>query len=118
MKSVESCTEDLINSILESDEYVEFRTVRERLRGEPDLHRQINDFRVHIFEVQNSREPLDMYEEQRRLCRDYEEFRKNPLVNDFLQAELGVCRLIQQIADQITKAVDLDTDDVAERIGL
>jgi cell fate (sporulation/competence/biofilm development) regulator YlbF (YheA/YmcA/DUF963 family) len=118
MKSVESCTEELIQSILESEEYTQFSAIREKLADEPELHRQINDFRVHIFEVQNSQEPLDMYEEQRRLCRDYEEFRKNPLVNDYLQAELGVCRLVQHIADQIAKGVDLDTDDVSERIGL
>lgn len=118
MSDLKKYTEALIQSILESKEYREFCALREEVHKEPDLRRQINDFRLHVFEVQNSREPLDMYGEQERLCRDYEEFRKNPLVNGFLLAELRVCRMIQKITAAISETVDLDTDDVSERIRI
>ena len=94
MNRMEKCTEDLIQCIIESDEYRNFCELRDKVQAEPELRQQINDFRLHVFETQNSQEPLDMYHEQNRLCNDYEEFRKNPLVNGFLLAELRVCERI------------------------
>lgn len=118
MNKMEKCTEDLIRCIIESDEYRQFCELRDKVREEPELRRQINDFRLHVFETQNSQELLDMYQEQNRLCNDYEEFRKNPLVNGFLLAELRVCRMVQKITGEIVGAVDLDSDDVVERIRI
>ncbi len=118
MNKMEKCTEDLIQCIIESDEYRQFCALRDRVREEPELRQQINDFRLHVFETQNSQEPLDMYGEQERLCRDYEEFRKNPLVNGFLLAELRVCRMVQKITSAIVGSVDIDSDDVVERIRI
>lgn len=118
MKNIKKCTEALTEAILESEEYLRFCELRDKVRENPELRTQINNFRLHVFEVQNTREPLDMYGEQERLCRDFEEFRKNPLVNDFLEAELRVCRILQKITTEIAEAVDLDADDVSERIGL
>ena len=52
------------------------------------------------------------------MCKESEEFRKNPLVDEFLQAELCVCRIMQKITQDMVEAIDLDIDEVAERIGL
>ena len=118
MNDMKKCTEDLIQCILESEEYKNFCEFRDRVQEEPELRQQINDFRLHVFETQNSIEPLDMYQEQNRLCNDYEEFRKNPLVNGFLLAELRVCRMVQKITGEIVDAIDIDSDDVVERIRI
>lgn len=118
MKKIEDCTQELINCILESEEYQNFIRLRDKVRENEELRSQINDFRLHIFETQNSKDLPDMYAEQERLCREYEEFRKNSLVNDFLQAELRVCRILQSITADITDALDLDLDKVAERIHM
>ncbi len=118
MKDMKKCTEELIECIIESEEYRKFCALRDEVQKDPELRRQINDFRLHVFETQNSQEPLDMYGEQERLCRDYEEFRKNPLVNGFLLAELRVCRMVQKITGEIVGAVDIDSDEVSERIRI
>lgn len=118
MEKVKDCTQALIKAILESEEYVHFSELRDQVKEKPELRQQINEFRLHVFEVQNSQEPLDMYAEQQRLCRDYEEFRKDPLVNEFLLAELRICRTLQRVTEDIADAMDLDTDEMSERIGL
>ena len=118
MEKIKNCTKELIRAILESEEYRQFCDVRDRLEKEPELRRQVSEFRFHVFEVQNSDDITDMYGEQKRLCKESEEFRKNPLVDEFLQAELCVCRIMQKITQDMVKAVDLDIDEVAERIGL
>ena len=118
MNDMKTCTQNLIDCLLESEEYRRYCTIRDKVREDPELRRQINEFRIHVFEIQNSQEPLDMYEEQERLRRDYEQFRKIPLVNDYLKAELRICRMVQKITEEISAAIDLDTDDIEERIQL
>lgn len=118
MDKIKSCTQELIKAILGSEEYLQYCEIRDKVREDPELRRNINDFRLHVFEVQNSQEPLDMYEQQERLCREYEEFRKNPIVNDYLQAELRICRTLQKITTDVAESVDLDAEDVSGRIGL
>lgn len=118
MNRIKECTKELIRAIQESEEYLRYCEIRDKVKEDPKLRQEINDFRLHVYEVQNSEEPLDMYEEQERLCRDYEEFRKNPLVDDCLKAELAICRIVQKITEELTEAIDLDEEEIVERIGL
>lgn len=114
---VEACTEKLVKAVLESEEYQNFLKIKEQVAAEPELRKEINDFRRHNFEVQNSPDVLDVYEEIDKMSREYEEFRKNPLVDEFLKCELSVCRMIQQINLELIQAIDLDTKDIAEGIS-
>lgn len=118
MGEIRDCTKALIQAILDSKEYRKFNDLKEEVQKDPELRRQINEFRLHVFEIQNSQNPLDMFDEQQRISRKYEEFRKNPLVNEFLLAELSVCRILQKVTGEVANAIDLDTDDIAERIGI
>ena len=97
MKQVEMCLQNLVWAIRDSEEYQHFCRIRDKVKEEPELREQINKFRIHVFDVQNSPEPLDMYDEQKKLCRDYEEFRKNPLVNDYLQDQTDMLRVIRPL---------------------
>jgi cell fate (sporulation/competence/biofilm development) regulator YlbF (YheA/YmcA/DUF963 family) len=117
MDRINACTQDLILAIQESDEYMQFCEIRDQVKEEPELRRQINAFRMHIFQVQNSHEPLDMYDEQQKLCQAYEEFRRNKLVNDYLLAELRVCRMLQKITAELADSIDIDTDEIADKVG-
>jgi cell fate (sporulation/competence/biofilm development) regulator YlbF (YheA/YmcA/DUF963 family) len=118
MGKVDECTTELIQAIQESEEYQQFVALREKLKSEPELRKEINHFRLHVFETQNTGQPLDMYDEQERLCKDYEEFRKNPLVSEFLQAELRVCRMMQKVTARVLNSVDLDAEEVYEGIQI
>ena len=53
-----------------------------------------------------------MYEEMERLCREYEDFRRDPQVDAFLRSELRVCRILQKVTTKIAQSVELDTQDV------
>ena len=114
---VEECTRELLNAILESREYRDFLKIKEKVSENPELRKKINAFRRHNFEVQNSAEVLDMYDEIDKMYKEYEEFRKNILVDEFLKRELRVCRMIQQVSVELISAVDLDIQEIAERIS-
>lgn len=116
MGKIEECTAKLIEAVKESREYRHFCELRDEVAKDPELRRQINDFRRHVFETQNSGDSTDAYAEMERISREYEEFRRNPLVDGFLKSELRVCRMIQQVNIELISAVDLDTKDVTEKL--
>lgn len=117
MNQVELCTKELVSAILGSREYQDFQKIREKVAQDPELRKKINAFRRHNFEVQNSAEVLDMYDEIDKMYKEYEEFRKNLLVDEFLKRELRICRMIQQVSIELISAVDLDTQEIAEGIS-
>ena len=117
MDQIEQCTKNLGDAILNSREYQDFLKIRGKVAQDPELRRKINAFRKHNFEVQNSAEVLDMYDEIDKMYKEYEEFRKNILVDEFLKRELRVCRIIQQVNIELISAVDLDTKEIAEGIS-
>lgn len=118
MKKIEACTLDLIQAIMESQEYQQFCKVRDKVRENPEMRAQLMEFRSNVFELQNSAEPLDMYEEQVNIGRKYEALRKNPLIMEFLNAELRVCRIFQRISMDIADHIDLDANEIVEHIQL
>ncbi len=118
MEHIQKCTENLLQALKKSREYRQFCELRDMVRKEPQLRQEINRFRKKVFEAQNAGAETDVYAEQERLCRDYEQFRRNSLVDDFLQAELRICRMIQKIVGEIAECVDLDTQEVTKDIEL
>ena len=100
LNRLESATEEYIAAILSSEEYVTYRQELEKVKQYPELKAQIDDFRKRNFEFQQSTDSnfskLDSFE------REYETFRENPMVSDFLAAELAFCRLMQRLNTRIT----------------
>ena len=52
----------------------------------------------------------NMFDEVMRFQMENAGIRKNELVNEFLKAELSVCRMLQGITRVIADSVELDTD--------
>ena len=76
----------------------------------PDLKKQIDEFRYRNFKLQNETDADRLFDETDRFEREYEEFRKNPIVSDFLAAELAFCRMYQEIQSVLGEAFAKDFD--------
>ena len=119
MKKIESCTAELVKAIQESSEYQEFCRVRDEVAKDPQKRERINRFRRHIFEVQNTKESVDMYEEMERLGREYRGFPARCAGRCvLLHSELRVCRILQKVTTEIAQSVELDTQDVTRGLNL
>lgn len=92
---IQKSLQKLIDDILNSDIYVEYQKQLALVKEQPELKTQIDEFRTRNLELQTGAnttfEQLDSFE------REYEDFRENPLVDDFLAAELALCRLLQKL---------------------
>lgn len=112
---LEESLDGLIQSIRESREYVRYQKIRAKVKQMPELEQRIHAFRKKNYEVQNFANELDLYERMDGLEQEGTEFRKDPVVNEYLDAELAFCRLFQKINWEIVRNIDFDLGFVLER---
>ncbi len=105
---VEQALLNLVDRIKESDEYIRYRVIQDKIHAMPKLEQEINAFRSENYRVQNSNGTLDIYEETDRMEREYREWRTNPLVSEYLAAESAFCRMFQHINWTLIEAMDFE----------
>ncbi|MCM1567876.1 MAG: YlbF family regulator [Roseburia sp.] len=106
MDNVDSAVKRLIEAVMETDIYKEYCRQLERVKQEPGLKEQIDEFRSRNYILQTRQEydlnRIEAFE------REYEDFRENPLVSDFLAAELAFCRMMQEMYLRITEEIHFE----------
>ena len=106
MKETDKIIHEFTERLKRTEEYRQYVEKRDKVREYPGLQDDINEFRRKNYLLQNSGEEL--FDKIDTFVKEYEEFRSNPVVEDYLQAELAVCRMVQNIYTQIAEAIDLD----------
>ncbi len=106
MGNMDSAIEQLIKAVRDSEVYCEYDRQRNRVKEHPDLKVKIDEFRSRNYQLQNESDysfaKIDEFEQE------YADFRENPMVSDFLAAELAFCRMMQDISIRITEAIDFE----------
>ena len=105
---VQKALEQLAQAIKDSDIYREYRRQSERVDNAGDMREKIDEYRVRNFELQNSVQTEDLLDKLDAFEREYEKFREDPLVEEFLDAELAFCRMMQEIDVKLAEAMDFE----------
>lgn len=106
MNNIDSATDEFIAAILETDVYQSFAQELAKVKMQPGLKVQIDTFRRRNHEMQMS---ADMdFNKLDRFEKEYEDFRSDPLVADFLAAEVDLCRMIQRINTRIASGINFE----------
>lgn len=98
----------LVATIKNTEEYRNYEFQKEKMKRIPELKACVDEFRKKNYQLQNSSHSDNLMEEVEKFRREYESFTENPLVADFLQAELAFCRLMQDVNLHITAAMDFE----------
>ena len=106
MSNIDDAMNQLIVTIKDSDTYREYLTQLEKVKQQPELKKQIDDYRTRNYELQTGKDVA--FEKMEQFEREYEAFCENPYVADFLAAELDFCRMMQDINIRITEAMDFE----------
>ena len=106
MNEVEEAVDRLADALLNSEVYREYRSKLEQVKQDPDLKRQIDEFRMRNYELQQS--PDYAFDKVEQFQREYQAFRDNPLVSDFLAAELAFCRMVQGIENRLVGIIEFE----------
>lgn len=97
---------DFIREIKGSEEYGEYTAGLARIQAEPDLYDKVNEFRKKNYMLQHAESSEDYIERLEELEKEFEDVRAIPMVDDFLAAELGFCKMMQEINQLVWEEID------------
>lgn len=103
---IENASIKFIRTIKESQTYKKYYYQLEKIKRHPETFERVNEFRRKNFEIQNTSEVDDLFDKMDAFEKEYEKFREDPMVDDFLHAELAFCRMMQEITIYITEELD------------
>lgn len=95
-----------------SEAYKAFREVSRKVSEEPQLRQRLDEFRKKNYLLQNGSNAYDLFDDVQNLEREYEDMQKNPVIQEYLAAELQICRIIQRCADEILTSVDMEIENL------
>lgn len=96
----------LIEEIMASDTYKTYDMQRKKLQKYPLIKEQIDEYRWLNYELQQEGDVV--LEQLEQFTEEYQEFRANPLVSDFLAAELALCRMVQDMNAKILETIHFE----------
>lgn len=97
---------ELVEAIQKSSEFDNFQAAERQVRSISGLPDKIREFCWKNYKIQNS-EAEDLCEQMEKFEAEYEEFRKNPVVEQYLEHELRMCRMLQEINGKVMDIVEL-----------
>lgn len=106
MNNLDIAVEQLIAAVLDTHEYREYSVQCDKVKQHPELKAQIDEFRKQNYQMQISQD--NAFEKIEQFEKKYADFRENPLVSDFLAAELAFCRMMQDVNIRVTEAIHFE----------
>ena len=110
MEQLRRHKEELLEDIRNSAQMIRFEAARISLQGKAEKKEQIDQFRRRVFLAQNSTEPFDLLDEMQVLYRQREQLHKDPLIAEYLNSELELCRLLQEVCNNILQLADVEIE--------
>lgn len=110
MGRIDELKDELKSAILESNEYQEYRRLENYIKRNPDLKRAVDELRRRNFELQYSDDVEDVITQTEALNQEFADVRAQAAVNQYLAAEMCLCRLVQEICMSIVETIDFDMD--------
>ena len=99
---------DFVRFIKETEVYKKYAYQLSLLRENPERLQQVNEYRRKNYEIQRTTQVDELFDKMSAFEKEYEKFREDPLVEDFLRAELAFCRMMQEINSFITEELDFE----------
>lgn len=104
-------TKDFIHSVRNHEICKEYFRQRDMVSSQyPELKGRIDEFRKRSYLLQNSTDADRLFDEIDRFEKEFEEFRKNSIVDRFLASELAFCRMYQEIDIMLSEEFARDFD--------
>ena len=101
--------QQFLDELQESAAFKDYKYQQKRIKKIPGMIQRINEYRAKRFEFQKYTGE-DLFEKIDEFQREYQTFKEEPIVREYLAAELEICRLVQQINGAIDELVDIDME--------
>lgn len=107
---VELMTNKLCEAIKNSNEYKMYQSKLEIIKQDEELYRQVNNMRRNNFFSQNGNNGRMSYDEYHNIYNATRMMRQNTIVDEFLDAELDLIRMMQKINEKVIETVNFECD--------
>lgn len=108
MSNLDSAVAELIGAIKQTEQYLAYEREKEKINRFPELKKQVVEYRLRNYRLQSMTNDEELFHKIEEFEQEYEKFRENPIVADFLAAELGFCRMMQSVNIRITEALNFE----------
>lgn len=108
MKNIETELNSFIEIVKSTEVYVDYKKTLEKLKEDPELFAKVDDYRKQRQSMQGFSGGEELFEKADVFEKDYAQLKSNPDVEAFLDAELALCRMIQEICLKLTQALDFE----------
>ena len=105
---IEKATDKYINALQDTAEYANYVDSKQKAQADPMLWQQLCDYRRKRYEFQNLTSTEELFDRMDAFEREYCEWKKDPRVTAFLDAELAFCRMMQEANLRIIEAMDFE----------
>lgn len=97
----------LTDAMRNTIDYQSYLKLEAELDKDKDLKKRVDEFRLRNFSLQKE-ENVDLFDAVDGIDREFVELRKNPVVEEYLEAELSVCKMVQRVLNAIHHEVKID----------
>lgn len=98
----------LIEAVKASNTYKEYDRCRKVLKSDPELKARVDKYREENYRLQIMEDDGTLQDKIDTFARENMELSEQPKVRAFLDAELALCRMLQEITQRVIKAIDFD----------
>ena len=116
MSNIDHEIEAFFETVRNCDIYVRFENAKKAIEEQTEKKAIIDRFRENAYQLTNTAEPLDHADELQDLFVTRRRIRKDPLIDEYLTAELEYCRLIQRICSELFMLSDVQIESFEDRI--
>ncbi len=108
MSEMAEVTAQYIDAVKQTETYKRFQDAKEAVHAVDGLQERLDEYRKRMFELQSLLSSNELFERMDALQNEYEDFCEDPVVSEFLEAELALCRMMQESSLQIVKEIQFE----------
>jgi len=94
---------NLVNALMQCEEYRNYIAQKENLSRYPDLKRDV----LRLREINSRMQEVAGNDEEDRLNDEFERLMNEPMVREFMQAETDYCRMFQNLRAMMASELEL-----------
>ena len=108
MKELELATALFRDALHETKVYQEYLDAKEALKQDKERWETLQQYRKKRYEIQQLAGGDELYERTESFVLEEQQYRMNPQVAAFLDAELALCRMMQEIFFSMVDSLDFE----------
>ncbi|MCD8365173.1 MAG: YlbF family regulator [Clostridiales bacterium] len=108
MQTIKESLDGMIEVLKESEEFHRYRETRRKVSDDPVKEKRLMEFRRKNYLLQNSDQSVDLFTESDRLMKEYQDLYQDPVVRDFMDAEVAVCKIVQTVNRELITCLEFD----------